>query len=123
MKKIMFVPGVGFNCFFVYGFLFFGCCKSGFFESSCCLQSFEEEYDCNVEYYTYDTNETMYNQFTLQPEGTYDLICASEYMLQRTWRFSRQTYQSRIHGLQLYHFNLSLLCFVSPIWHYNFNII
>ena len=48
--------------------------------------AFEEEYDCNVEYYTYDTNETMYNQFTLQPEGTYDLICASEYMLQRMIR-------------------------------------
>ena len=50
------------------------------------IDAFEEEYDCNVEYYTYDTNETMYNQFTLQPEGTYDLICASEYMLQRLIR-------------------------------------
>ncbi len=50
------------------------------------LSAFEEEYDCTVKYYTYDTNETMYNQFTLQPEGTYDLICASEYMLQRMIR-------------------------------------
>ncbi len=50
------------------------------------IAEFEEEYQCKVNYYTYDTNETMYNQFTLQPEGTYDLICASDYMVQRMIR-------------------------------------
>lgn len=47
------------------------------------ISSFEEKYGCKVNYYTYDTNETMYNQFSLQKEGTYDLICASEYMVQK----------------------------------------
>lgn len=50
------------------------------------ITAFEEEYDCKVNYYTYDTNETMYNQFTLQPEGTYDLICTSDYMIQKMVR-------------------------------------
>ncbi len=50
------------------------------------ISEFEELYNCKVNYYTYDTNETMYNQLTLQPEGTYDLICASEYMIQRLIR-------------------------------------
>lgn len=44
---------------------------------------FEELYGCTVNYYTFDTVETMYNQFTLQKEGTYDLLCPSEYMIQR----------------------------------------
>ena len=47
------------------------------------IGDFEEKYGCKVNYYTYDTNETMYNQFSLQKEGTYDLICASEYMIQK----------------------------------------
>ena len=47
------------------------------------IDTFEEMYNCEVNYYTYDTNETMYNQFSLQKEGTYDLICASEYMIQK----------------------------------------
>ncbi len=47
------------------------------------IGEFEEMYGVKVNYYTYDTNETMYNQFTLQKEGTYDLICTSEYMLQK----------------------------------------
>lgn len=47
------------------------------------IGKFEEEYGVNVNYYTYDTNETMYNQFTLQKEGTYDLICTSDYMIQK----------------------------------------
>ena len=47
---------------------------------------FEEETGAKVNYYTFDTNETMYNQFTLQPEGTYDLICTSDYMVQRMVR-------------------------------------
>lgn len=47
------------------------------------IKEFESEYNCKVHYYTYDTNETMYNQFTLQPEGTYDLICTSDYMIQK----------------------------------------
>ena len=47
------------------------------------IEAFEEEYDVTVNYYTYDTNETLYNQLTLQPEGTYDLVCPSEYMIQR----------------------------------------
>ena len=50
------------------------------------VEAFQEEYDCIVNIYTYDTNETMYNQFTLQPEGTYDLICTSDYMIQRMIR-------------------------------------
>ena len=47
------------------------------------IANFEEEYDVKVNYYTYDTNETMYNQFTLQKEGTYDLVCTSDYMIQK----------------------------------------
>lgn len=47
------------------------------------ISSFEEEYGVKVNYYTFDTNETMYNQLTLQKEGTYDLVCPSEYMIQR----------------------------------------
>lgn len=50
------------------------------------IDEFEERYNCRVNYYTFDTNETMYNQFTLQPEGTYDLICTSDYMIQRMVR-------------------------------------
>lgn len=47
------------------------------------IDEFEKLYNCEINYYTYDTNETMYNQFSLQKEGTYDLICASEYMIQK----------------------------------------
>ena len=47
---------------------------------------FEELYGCEITIHTYDTNETMYNQFTLQPEGTYDLICTSDYMIQKMIR-------------------------------------
>ena len=50
------------------------------------ISDFEEQYNCVVNYYTYDTNETMYNQLTLQPEGTYDLVCTSDYMIQRMIR-------------------------------------
>ena len=42
------------------------------------IEAFEEEYDVTVNYNTYDTYETLYNQLTLQPEGTYDLVCPSE---------------------------------------------
>ncbi len=47
------------------------------------IGNFEKQYGVKVNYYTYDTNETMYNQFTLQKEGTYDLICTSDYMIQK----------------------------------------
>lgn len=47
------------------------------------IADFEEMYGCKVNYYTYDVNETMYNQFKLQQEGTYDLICTSDYMIQK----------------------------------------
>ncbi len=47
------------------------------------IEKFEEEYNVTVNYYTYDTNETMYNQFKLQKEGTYDLVCTSDYMIQK----------------------------------------
>ncbi len=50
------------------------------------IDEFEEEYNCTVKYYTFDTNETMYNLVKLQPEGTYDLINASDYMLQKMVR-------------------------------------
>lgn len=50
------------------------------------IKEFEKEYNCVVKYYEYDTNETMYNKLILQPEGTYDLICTSEYMLQKMVR-------------------------------------
>lgn len=53
------------------------------------IEEFQEKYNCTVNYHTYDTNETMYNQFTLQPEGTYDLICTSDYMVQRMVREQR----------------------------------
>lgn len=44
---------------------------------------FEYMYDVKVNYYTFDTVETMYNQMNLQNEGYYDLICPSDYMIQR----------------------------------------
>ena len=47
------------------------------------IEKFENEYNVTVNYYTYDTNETMYNQFKLQKEGTYDLVCTSDYMIQK----------------------------------------
>jgi len=47
------------------------------------IERFEEETGAKVKYYTYDTNETMYNQFKLQKEGTYDLVLASEYMIEK----------------------------------------
>ncbi len=47
------------------------------------IKEFEETYDCEVKYYTYDTNETMYNQFKLQKQGTYDLVLGSEYICQK----------------------------------------
>ena len=47
------------------------------------ISIFEYIYDVTVNYYTYDTNETMYNQLTLQNEGFYDLVCPSEYMIQK----------------------------------------
>ena len=50
------------------------------------IADFEEQTGAKVNYYTFDTNETMYNQFTLQPEGTYDLVCTSDYMIQRMVR-------------------------------------
>lgn len=49
------------------------------------IKEFQELYNCKVNYYTYDTNETLYNQFNLQPHA-YDLICTSDYMLQRMIR-------------------------------------
>lgn len=50
------------------------------------IEEFEDAYNCEVKYYTFDTNETMYNQFNVQPEGTYDLINTSDYMLQKMVR-------------------------------------
>lgn len=47
------------------------------------IGNFEKLTGCKVNYYTYDTNETMYNQFKLQKEGTYDLVCTSDYMIQK----------------------------------------
>lgn len=47
------------------------------------ISLFEYTYDVKVNYYTFDTVETMYNQMTLQNEGFYDLVCPSEYMIQR----------------------------------------
>ncbi len=49
-------------------------------------EEFENLYNCDLIIHTYDTNETMYNQFTLQPEGTYDLLCTSEYVNQKMIR-------------------------------------
>lgn len=47
------------------------------------ISLFEYTYDVKVNYYTFDTIETMYNQMTLQNEGYYDLVCPSEYMIQK----------------------------------------
>lgn len=46
------------------------------------IGDFEEKFGVKVNYYTYDTNETMYNQFKLN-NGLYDLICTSDYMIQK----------------------------------------
>ena len=46
------------------------------------IDGFEELTGATVNYYTFDTNETMYNQFILQKDA-YDLMCTSEYVIQK----------------------------------------
>ncbi|MCD7894785.1 MAG: ABC transporter substrate-binding protein [Erysipelotrichaceae bacterium] len=45
------------------------------------IYAFEDEYDCEVIYETYDSNESMYTK--LQGGNTYDVMVPSEYMIQR----------------------------------------
>lgn len=45
------------------------------------LTKFEEEYDCQVVYETFDSNETMYTK--LQSGETYDVLVPSDYMIER----------------------------------------
>lgn len=47
------------------------------------LEEFEEETGYKVNYLEVSTLEEMYNQVTMQPKGTYDLLCPSEYMIQK----------------------------------------
>lgn len=46
------------------------------------LSEFEEEYDVKVNYYTFATNEEMYNELIKDPSAC-DLICPSEYMIMK----------------------------------------
>ncbi len=45
------------------------------------IKAFEKEYDCEVVYETYDSNETMYTK--LQGGNEYDIMVPSEYMIER----------------------------------------
>ncbi|WP_249029901.1 ABC transporter substrate-binding protein [Tannockella kyphosi] len=45
------------------------------------LDAFEEEYDCNIIYETFDTNESMYVK--LQGGNSYDVMIPSEYMIEK----------------------------------------
>lgn len=45
------------------------------------LRDFEQEYDCNVIYETFDSNESMYTK--LQSGETYDILVPSDYMIER----------------------------------------
>lgn len=45
------------------------------------LRDFEKEYNCNVIYETFDSNESMYTK--LQSGETYDILVPSDYMIER----------------------------------------
>ncbi|MCD7951229.1 MAG: ABC transporter substrate-binding protein [Erysipelotrichaceae bacterium] len=45
------------------------------------IYAFEDEYDCDVVYETYDSNESMYTK--LLGGNSYDIMVPSEYMIQR----------------------------------------
>ena len=45
------------------------------------LEQFEEEYDCNVIYETFDSNESMYTK--LMSGSEYDILIPSDYMIER----------------------------------------
>ena len=45
------------------------------------VSQFEEEYNCEVVYETYDSNESMYTK--LQSGSTYDILVPSDYMIER----------------------------------------
>lgn len=46
------------------------------------ITRFEEEYNVEIEYSTYGTNENLYNELEINP-GSYDLVCPSDYMLMK----------------------------------------
>ena len=48
------------------------------------IKAFEKEYDCEVVYETFDSNETMYTK--LQGGNEYDIMVPSEYMIERLIR-------------------------------------
>ncbi|MBQ9708345.1 MAG: extracellular solute-binding protein [Firmicutes bacterium] len=45
------------------------------------VAQFEEEYDCDVVYETFDSNESMYTK--IQSGSTYDILVPSDYMIER----------------------------------------
>lgn len=45
------------------------------------LTKFEKEYDCEVVYETYDSNESMYTKLLSGAE--YDILVPSDYMVER----------------------------------------
>lgn len=45
------------------------------------IEQFEEEYDCNVIYETFDSNESMYTK--LMSGSEYDILIPSDYMIER----------------------------------------
>lgn len=47
------------------------------------FKDFEDETGYIINYIEFSTLEEMYNQVDMQPEGTYDLLCPSEYMIQK----------------------------------------
>lgn len=46
------------------------------------IGEFEKEYGVTVEYSTFGTNENMYNELKINPDG-YDLVCPSDYMIMK----------------------------------------
>lgn len=59
--------------------------------------------ECEIVYETYDTNETMYNELQTG-KANYDLICCSEYMIQR---LASEGLIRKIEGLTTYNENVS----------------
>lgn len=68
------------------------------------IDEFNELYpECEVVYETYDTNETMYNELQTG-KAQYDLICCSEYMVQR---LASENLIQKIENLTTYNENVS----------------
>ncbi|MBQ0079785.1 MAG: extracellular solute-binding protein [Eubacterium sp.] len=62
------------------------------------IAQFEDEYDCQVVYETFDSNESMYTK--LQSGATYDILVPSDYMIER---LIEEDYLKKIDWKQITH--------------------